>query len=100
MRELVNHDVFHIWLHFEALCFLLLSIWLYTRTNSGWLLFLLCFLIPDLSMLAYVVSARVGGVVYNTVHNYGGPIAVGILGTALSAETASGIACIWAAHIF
>jgi Domain of unknown function (DUF4260) len=45
--------------------------------GASWWLFLLLLLTPDLSMLGYLLNARVGAALYNLVHSY--PLAAVLL---------------------
>lgn len=65
---------------------------------SGWL-FAALILAPDLSALGYLAGARVGSVVYNTVHTLVGPTVVIVLALILSSSLGVAVALIWLAHI-
>jgi hypothetical protein len=62
-------------------------------------MFALLFLLPDLSMLGYLVSRHVGAACYNAGHSYLGPAALAALGAALNVHVLLCFACIWAAHV-
>lgn len=83
----------------EALAALIAAIMFYARGDAGWLLFVLLFLVPDLSMLGYLAGAEKGAVVYNAVHSYVLPLLLGIVCVWLSAPLGVAIATIWFAHI-
>lgn len=69
-----------------------------------WLLFA-AFLAFDLSALGYLAGPRVGGIVYNTVHNYSGPAiaaaawCVVLLVTGSDAAWIALLAACWAFHV-
>jgi len=63
-----------------------------------WTLALLA-LAPDASMLGYVGGPRVGSVVYNTVHKYTLPLALGAVGFLTDATLALLVALVWSGHI-
>jgi hypothetical protein len=88
-----------IWLRLENLAFFFLSIILYAWLGHSWLLFIGLFLAPDLSFLGYLAGARVGAYSYNLVHNYGVPIAVGVLGILGERSILVAIGLIWTAHL-
>ncbi len=69
-------------------------IWL----GYGWLTFLLLVLLPDLSMLGYLVSPRFGAITYNAAHTWLTPIALAALAF-LGFAWALPAALIFAAHI-
>jgi hypothetical protein len=56
-------------------------------------------LAPDISMLGYLRNPRVGAAIYNVVHVYLGPLALGAMGLWLSRDLAVVIAVTWIAHI-
>lgn len=62
-------------------------------------LFVVLALAPDISMLAYLVGPRVGSNVYNVLHTYLVPIALGVTGVLLGVTPVSWIALVWAGHI-
>ena len=70
----------------------------YGWLGQPWLIFALLFLAPDLSMLAYLRSAGVGGLSYNLAHTYAAPALLALLGLA-AGPLAYGLAAIWVAHI-
>ena len=86
-------------LRVEAAAFLLLSVFAYHLSGFSWLLFGVLFLAPDLSMVGYLFDSRRGALIYNIVHNYAAPVAVGVLGHLTKNETLVAIGLIWAAHI-
>jgi Domain of unknown function (DUF4260) len=86
-------------LRIEGATVFALSLFLYHTTAAPWWHFFLLFLWPDLFMLGYFRSLRVGTQLYNLVHNYVFPAA---LAAAALHEHRSGLlsfALIWAAHI-
>jgi Domain of unknown function (DUF4260) len=86
-------------LRIEALAVLLVSAWAYSRWGGTWAQFALCFLLPDVAFLGYLVSARVGAVAYNLTHSYASAftlLAGGVLG---AQPLALSMALIWIAHI-
>lgn len=48
---------------------LLLSILLFSKLNFSWWIFPLCILLPDVSMIGYLVNTKVGAFSYNLFHN-------------------------------
>ncbi len=74
------------------------SVFAYAWLGQSWLVFVLLLLVPDVSMLGYLRSPRIGAVAYNLVHTYVGPAVLAVAGLALG-PWAFGIAAIWAAHI-
>lgn len=66
--------------------------------GNGWM-FVLLLLVPDLGMIGYLHSTRLGAWTYNSVHTYVLPLI--LLGTSLAATWELGVllALIWCAHI-
>jgi hypothetical protein len=72
---------------------------LYGHAGFSWPIFALCFLAPDLVMLAYLGGPRIGAAGYNLVHTYTLAIVLTLAGLfgGLPAATAGGLILI--AHI-
>ena len=86
-------------LRLEGLAALAVSVTLYARAGFSWPVFALFLLAPDLSMLGYLASPRIGSALYDIVHIYVTALALalaGFLGN-LPALTAAGLILI--AHI-
>jgi hypothetical protein len=72
---------------------------LYAAWGGSWTLYLLLFLVPDLSFLAYLSDARFGAIVYNAAHSYLAPVTLMTLGFGFASPITLSIALIWLAHI-
>jgi hypothetical protein len=72
---------------------------LYARTGASWILFVALWLTPDLSMLGYLHSSCWGARIYNAVHTYVAPIALGLSALLLRADMLPPFALIWINHI-
>lgn len=46
-----------------------LSIYLFAQTDFAWWWYPALILVPDLSMLGYIVNPKIGGVLYNLFHH-------------------------------
>lgn len=87
-------------LRIEALGLFALSIALYVHAGASLLQFAILFLVPDLSLLGYLLGKEIGAVVYNSAHSTVGPIVLGALSVfGLIPAAALPIALIWAAHV-
>lgn len=87
-----------LWQRIEgAVIFIACLVVYYHLRLNGWL-FALLILAPDLSMVGYLSSTRLGATLYNLVHNYGVPLAVLGLGWALGSESGIALGLIWLAH--
>jgi Domain of unknown function (DUF4260) len=83
----------------EGLGVFALSLLLYRLHAGSWLLFVLLFLAPDLSMAGYVAGTRSGALAYDLVHTYVGPIILAAYGVLVHAAPAESLALIWSAHL-
>ncbi len=87
-------------LRVEGATLLVLSILLYDLNNGGgWLLFVLLFLVPDLSMLGYLAGRRAGAVAYNLFHTYALPGLLAVFGLLVGDPLVVSVALVWSAHI-
>ena len=57
-------------LHIEGGCVGVVSCILYQQVHGHWSWFLILLLVPDLSMLGYLINKRLGAACYNFVHTY------------------------------
>lgn len=83
----------------EGLAIAALTAILYTRTGASWWIFVVLWLVPDLSMLGYLGGPFWGARIYNAIHAYATPLTLAILALLLRADTLLPIALIWANHI-
>ena len=75
------------------------SITLYADGGWSWLAFLLLFLAPDVSLLAYVAGARAGMVAYDAAHFAALPLVLGVTGVLDGSDVAVQVALVWLGHI-
>jgi hypothetical protein len=86
-------------LRLEGLAVAAVTAVLYSRTGASWWLFAALWLVPDISMLAYLHSPCWGARVYNAVHAYLAPAALALSALLLHAHGLLPFALIWANHI-
>ena len=86
-------------LRLEGLVAAVASAVLYARTGASWWLFVALWLVPDLSMLAYLKRPCLGARYYNVAHTYLLPGVLGLLGWLLHANALLPVALIWVNHI-
>jgi Domain of unknown function (DUF4260) len=68
-------------LRLEEAAMLLLSLFMFNlQSPYAWWIFAACFLLPDISMLAYLVNNKIGAWVYNLFHHKGAAILVYLAG--------------------
>ncbi len=82
----------------EGAVALVLGVAAYAWLDQSWLVFALLILAPDLFMVGFLRSPRVGALTYNLAHTYAAP-ALLLLAGPLIGPLAYGIAAIWTAHI-
>jgi hypothetical protein len=86
-------------LRLEGLCLLAASVAAYARFGAGWGLFAACFLLPDLSFLAYLAGARAGAAAYNAAHSSVGGVALITVGALFAAPAFVTAGLVWTAHV-
>jgi hypothetical protein len=86
-------------LHLEGLVAFVCAVFGYHLLGGSWLWFAVLFLVPDLSMLGYVVGSRMGRLSYNLVHTYVGPLGLGLIATMTGNYDWYPWLLIWLAHI-
>jgi len=86
-------------LRLEGFAALAGALGIYRHAGFSWPFFVLLFLAPDLSMLAYLAGPRAGAVGYNLAHTYALALAVTLVGFASGAPEVAAGGLIWIAHI-
>ena len=72
---------------------------LYGIWDGSWWVYVILFLVPDISFAAYLAGPKFGALVYNAAHSYLGPMALMTTGFASGEPLTLSIAMIWLAHI-
>lgn len=75
------------------------AIALYANEGWSWLAFLALLFAPDLSMVGYLANARIGAALYDVVHFYALPVALGVIALLTDTPVGVQIAAVWIAHI-
>ncbi len=75
-----------------------LAIFLFTQIGLQWWLFPLCLLLPDVSMIGYLINSKIGAWLYNFFHHKLLAIFVLVLGFYLKIQTVEFIGIILFAH--
>jgi hypothetical protein len=86
-------------LRIEGATLLALSVLLYGLNEGSWLLFVLLFLVPDISMLGYLAGSRIGAASYNVFHTYAASGLLAALGLITESPLVVSVALVWFAHI-
>jgi hypothetical protein len=88
-----------VFLRLEGLAVAAVSAAVYARTGANWWLFAALWLVPDLSMLGYLGPPCWGARIYNAVHSYIVPAALGFSALLLHAHSLLPLSLIWVNHI-
>lgn len=75
------------------------SLYFYAQVGVSWWIFFLFLLIPDLSMLGYIVDNKIGSIIYNIFHSYILPLLLIIISVIIGQDAMLAIGIIWVAHI-
>jgi hypothetical protein len=87
------------WIRADATGIFAAALWAVVVTHGHWSWFLALFLVPDLSMLGYLLGSRAGAVAYNTSHMYTWPLALLAIGLAGHESFITTGALSWVAHV-
>src|SRR3972149_532005 len=86
-------------LRLEGAVVFIIALVLYGRLGSSWLMLVLLFFVPDVSMIGYAINTRLGASLYNLIHAYVLPAALGLIGLWLADAVLVSLSLIWFAHI-
>jgi Domain of unknown function (DUF4260) len=86
-------------LHLEGAGVFVASIILFLRLDLAWWLYPLLLLVPDVSVVGYLLGPVRGAWVYNIGHLYVVPITLGLIALFSSWTLGIGLALIWLGHI-
>lgn len=77
----------------------MMSLYFYAHVEGSWWLFIILLLLPDLSMLGYMVNHKIGSYIYNIFHTYTLPLLLIMVSGLLELQTILALGLIWTAHI-
>ena len=86
-------------LRLEGLTLFLGMTLLYAVWGGSWWVYFVLFLVPDISIAAYLSGPKFGAMIYNAMHSYMAPMALMVTGFGMAAPLVLSIAIIWLAHI-
>ncbi|QKZ14439.1 DUF4260 domain-containing protein [Spirosoma sp. KUDC1026] len=85
-------------LKLEEAALFLICVYAFSYLNFAWWYFPALLLLPDLSMVGYVVNPAVGAVVYNSVHHKAVGLLIGLAGVAMGSQAIMLTGIILVAH--
>lgn len=86
-------------LRLEGLSLFIASAWCYHAQTLPWLWFLILSLVPDVSMMGYMVNEKVGAVIYNVFHTTATYFAILGLGLFMGQATLQIVGLVGLAHV-
>jgi hypothetical protein len=86
-------------LRLEGAAIFMLSLIAYAHVGQSWWLFAILFLVPDLSMLGYLINRSIGAATYNAAHTLIVPAIFLVLSFTLGIPLFLLFGLIWFAHI-
>ncbi|MBV7298407.1 DUF4260 domain-containing protein [Enterovibrio paralichthyis] len=86
-------------LRLEGLGLFLAALALYHQQGFAWSMFFTWILLPDIALLAFLASPRIGAIAYNITHSSIGPFLLIVLAAFMPFPAALPICLIWFAHI-
>jgi Domain of unknown function (DUF4260) len=86
-------------LRLEGLTYLIFAVAAFAAAKGSWIAFVVLFMVPDLSFVAYLAGQRTGSYCYNAMHSVIGPAMLALAGQFFSAPELWDFAAIWLAHV-
>ncbi len=87
-------------LSLEYVIAFIMTIFFYGHLDFSWLSFIIFLLLPDITMLGYMINSKMGALFYNIGHSFVIPAVLLVIGFTLSTPILLMAALIWLAHIF
>ena len=78
----------------------MITVFFYGHLEFSWLYFIVFLLLPDITMIGYVLNTKIGALCYNIGHSFALPAVLLIMGFMQSSPSLLTAALIWLAHIF
>jgi hypothetical protein len=85
-------------LKIEELLMFVLGIYLFNQLDYSWWWFPTLILLPDISMLGYLLNPKTGAILYNSIHHKGIAIAIYFIGIYLQIDLLQLIGVILFSH--
>ncbi|MFS0816561.1 DUF4260 domain-containing protein [Lysinibacillus sp. 1P01SD] len=78
----------------------MITVFFYWHLNFSWLYFIVFLLLPDITMVGYVLNTKIGALFYNIGHSFALPAVLLIIGFMVASPSLLAAALIWLSHIF
>ncbi len=86
-------------LRLEGAAVFAVSLYAYGARDASWFALPFALFLPDLFMVGYLSSTRLGATLYNLGHTYVVPALLALASLPTHAWTLLTVACVWTAHI-
>lgn len=83
----------------EGLAIFVATIVLFAHNGCSWWVYAIAVAAPDIAIAGYAFGTRIGATIYNTVHLFVWPVALGTFSFLQGRATLVGVALAWASHI-
>lgn len=84
----------------EYILAFIITVSFYGHLNFPWLYFIVFLLLPDITMLGYLINTKIGALFYNMGHSFVLPAMLMVIGLLTTTPIPLMAALIWLAHIF
>ena len=88
------------YIYFEYAIGFIICLLLYIQLEYSILLFILLLLVPDITMLGYLINTKIGSIFYNLGHSLIFPFILFIVAFLTNSSSLLMIVIIWLAHIY
>jgi hypothetical protein len=87
-------------LSLEYIAGVVLSLYLFSLADSRWWLYLVLFFTPDIAMVGYVISSKIGAACYNFTHHLGVAVFLYVIGKLVHMPTMELVGIVWLGHLY
>ncbi|WP_312124874.1 DUF4260 domain-containing protein [Lysinibacillus boronitolerans] len=84
----------------EYILAFVITVFFYGHLNFSWLYFIVFLLLPDITMVGYLINTKIGALFYNMGHSFVLPAMIMAIGLLTTTPILLMAALIWLAHIF
>ncbi|MBL3729955.1 DUF4260 domain-containing protein [Lysinibacillus sp. HST-98] len=84
----------------EYILAFIITVSFYGHLNFPWLYFIVFLLLPDITMVGYLINTKIGALFYNMGHSFVLPAILMVIGLLTTTSIPLMATLIWLAHIF